>query len=120
MRSSWLRGAFAISAGPLSSFFDPEIAAQKPSAEAVEGPDRQVLELPFAEQTRKPFLHLPRRLVREGHRQDRARRDAQVADQVRDSVREDARLARPGAGQDEQRPIAVRDGGALLGIQGVE
>ena len=35
-------------------------------------------------------------------------------------MREHPRLARAGAGQDEQRPVAVRDGGALLGIERVE
>jgi hypothetical protein len=35
-------------------------------------------------------------------------------------MREDARLPRAGAGQDEQRPFAVGHGGALLGIEGVE
>ena len=85
----------------------------------MEGPDGQIIELPFTKQALKPLLHLARRLVRERHSQDRLRRRS-LADQKGDAVREDARLPRPGAGQDEQGPIAVRYGGALLGIEGVE
>ena len=32
--------------------------------------------------------------------------------QVGDAVGDDARLARPGAGEDQQRPVDVRDGAA--------
>jgi hypothetical protein len=38
--------------------------------------------------------------------------------QVRDAVRDDPRLPRPGAGEDQQCAIDVLDGGALLGIEG--
>jgi len=86
----------------------------------MERSDGEVLQLSLAEQALEPFLHLPSRLVRKGDGQDRPWRDAEVADQVGDAVRENARLPRTGAGQDEQRPFAVGDGSALLGIERVE
>ena len=46
--------------------------------------------------------------------------DAQLADQPRDAIRDYARLSGPGAGQDEQRPFAVRYGIALLRIESAE
>jgi hypothetical protein len=85
----------------------------------VERPDRQVVELPLAEQALEALLHLARRLVREGHGEDRARRDA-LADQEGDPVRQHPRLAGSCTGEDEQRAHTVRDGGALLRIQWVE
>ena len=40
------------------------------------------------------------------------------ADEVRDAVRQDARLARAGAGEDQQRAIGGRDGASLLRVEG--
>ena len=35
-------------------------------------------------------------------------------------MRDDARLARAGAGQDEQRPVGLEDGVALFGVEASE
>ena len=43
-----------------------------------------------------------------------------AVDQVRDAVREHARLARAGAGDDEQRPLGVLDRFTLLRVERVE
>ena len=40
-----------------------------------------------------------------------------VADEVGDAVRDDARLAGPGAGEDQQRPVDVQHGLALFGVE---
>ena len=42
------------------------------------------------------------------------------AHQVRDPVGEHAGLARPGAGEDQQRPVAVQDGLALGLVEALE
>ena len=74
----------------------------------------------LTDQAIEPLPHLFGRLVGEGHRQDRARRHRQVADEIRDAVGKDTRFSGPSAGQDQERPVAVGHGVALLGIQGVE
>ena len=43
-----------------------------------------------------------------------------VADQIGDAAGDDARLAGPGAGEDQQRPVGVKDGVALFGIERFE
>ena len=43
-----------------------------------------------------------------------------VADQVRDAARDDPRLARARAGENEERPACVKDSFALLGVEGLE
>ena len=43
-----------------------------------------------------------------------------AVDQVRDPVGQHARLARAGAGEDQQRPLAVQDGLALGLVQALE
>ena len=65
----------------------------------------------------EPLAHLARRLVRERDREDLVRLHALRREQVRDAVREDARLAGAGAGDHEQRPFGREDGLALGGIQ---
>ena len=40
-----------------------------------------------------------------------------LVDQVGDAVREHPRLARAGAGDDEQRAVAVHDGVELIGVE---
>ncbi len=42
---------------------------------------------------------------------------AQLGDEVRDAVGDDARLAAARAGEDEQRPLGVRDRGGLRLVQ---
>jgi hypothetical protein len=69
------------------------------------------------EQHLDALAHLLRRLVREGDGQDLARaRDVRLHEPG-DAVGQDARLARPRAGQHEQRPVAVHDRLALLGVE---
>ena len=66
-----------------------------------------------AHQHLHPLAHLLRGLVGEGDRQDLARPRAPAVDEVRDPVRQHAGLARAGAGEDQQRTLAVQDGLAL-------
>ena len=60
--------------------------------------------------------HLVGGLVGERDREDRRRRNALV-DEVGDAMREHPRLARSGAGDDEQRPAAMDDGIELVGVE---
>ena len=62
--------------------------------------------------------HLAGGAAREGEQEDPLRRDAAL-DEVRDAVDERARLARARAGDDEQRPVAERDGARLLRVERV-
>jgi len=64
--------------------------------------------------------HLLRRLVGEGDREDLVRLRAARQHQVRDPVGEHARLARPRAGQDQERTVAVLDGLPLGRVQAGE
>ena len=85
-----------------------DLAAQDAHAGRVEGRHpRQLASL--AEQALDALAHLARRLVGEGDGEDAPRRDAALADQVRDAMRQRARLARAGAGEDQQRAVAVQD-----------
>jgi len=96
------------------------VAAQQPGAEGVEGTDRQVGQRGGGDQALQPGAHLAGGLVRESHRQDGPWRDREVPDEVGDTVRQDARLAGAGPGQDQQRARGVDDGLALLRIERVE
>ena len=75
---------------------------------------------PAADQQLGAVAHLPRRLVRERDREDLVRLGRVGRDQIGDPVGEHAGLARPGAGQDQQRPLAVRDGLPLGVVQAGE
>ena len=57
--------------------------------------------------------HLAGGLVGERHGEDAPRRHARARDEVRDPVRDDARLAAARAREDEQRPLGVRHGRRL-------
>ena len=92
------------------------LPAQDPAAGGVEGEDPDRPRHP-AEQPLEPLAHLPRRLVREGDRQDLVRLHAAGSDQVRDAVGQHARLARARAGDDEQRALGGEDGLALGVVQ---
>ena len=87
--------------------------AKQPGAQGVEGaqqrPSRDV-------QGIDPLLHLAGGLVGEGDGQDVPGRDA-LLNEVGDSPRDDAGLARPGPGQDKQRAVNVRDGLSLRLVQ---
>ncbi len=84
------------------------LSAQDAAAGGVEGedPDRA---RGAAEHERQALAHLPRGLVRERDREDLVRLHLLVRDQVRDAVREDARLPRARARDDEQRPFRRPD-----------
>ena len=92
------------------------VGAEHPGAGRVEGhhPHRAG---GAADQQLDPLAHLLRRLVGERDRQDLVRPRLAGAEQVGDPVGEHAGLARAGAGQDQQRPLAVRDGVALGLVQ---
>ena len=62
-------------------------------------------------------LHLPRGLVRERDREDLVRLDPAGGDEVRDAVREDARLPRPRARDDEDGPLGREHRLALGRVQ---
>ena len=57
--------------------------------------------------------HLAGGLVGERHGEDAPRRDALARDEVGDAIRDDARLAAAGAGEDEERALRVGDRGGL-------
>ena len=64
---------------------------------------------PVAHQVGDPLLHLAGGLVGERDRQDLARVHVALGEQVRDAVGEHPRLARAGAGHDEQRRTGMGD-----------
>ena len=66
---------------------------------------------------RHTLPHLIGRFVRERDGKHTTRRHVMVHDHVANSMRNHARLAAPGACQDEQRPIDVGDRTLLLGVQ---
>ncbi len=72
---------------------------------------------PSPDQADDPLAELGGGPVGERDREDPPRGDALDADEVRDPVRQDPRLARAGAGQDEQRPVGRGDGAGLLRVQ---
>src|SRR5216684_8234496 len=63
-----------------------------------------------------PMKHLLRRAPCKREKQYRTRRDAAL-DKPRDAINQRARLARPGAGDDQQWTVAMRHGGELRGVQ---
>jgi hypothetical protein len=69
------------------------------------------------EQAVDPLPHLACRLVREGDGEDLPGPRLAASDQVRDAVREHARLSAAGACQHQQRSFHVRDRVALLRVQ---
>ena len=73
-----------------------------------------------ADERGDPLLHLARGLVGEGDREEPERRDAALGDEVRDPVGEHPGLARPGAGDDEQRAVGRGDRLALDRVQARE
>ena len=98
----------------------PRLAAQQPRAGGVERAHPQFLRATLvADQALDALPHLARRLVREREGEDLPRRHAALGDEPGDAPRQDARLARPGARDDEQRPVAVRDGGCWASLRSV-
>src|SRR5216683_3031730 len=70
----------------------------------------------LADELLDPLKHLLRRPPRKCKQQYRAGLDTTL-DKPRDAINQRARLARPGAGNDQQRTIAMRHGGKLRGVQ---
>src|SRR5207249_4494871 len=94
-----------------------DFAAQDADAERMEGRDQR-LGRPFrTEEAVHALAHLVGGLVGERHRQDVLGTRGAVTDQVGDAVRDDARLAAPGAGQHERGPAAMLDRLALPLVQ---
>ena len=96
------------------------LAPQDAGARRVEREDPHALGDAPADQALDAVGHLARRLVRERDRQDRAGVHAELADQVRDAVRQRARLPRAGAGHDEHGPLRMEDGLGLDVVQAFE
>ena len=98
-------------------------------AERVEGADRQLVDGHFAaflagrrerpafEQLRRALAHFERGLVREGERGDVLRLEAPAFDQVRDFLRDHARLAAAGAGEHETGTIEIAHRFVLRGVE---
>ncbi len=95
------------------------LPAQDPAARGVEGRHPHVLRH-RADEGGDPLLHLPRRLVREGDREDRPWRDVEIADEVGDAVGEDPRLPGPGTGNDKDRALGGGDGFPLRRVEAGE
>ena len=91
-------------------------APQHASAGGVEreDPDRARR---LAEHPLEALAHLPRRLVRERDREDLVRLHPARADQMRDAIRENARLPRARAGDHEQRALGRENGLALSFVE---
>ena len=94
------------------------LAAQEPRAERVKRRHPHAAAV-RAQQRLDALAHFLRGLVREGHRENLVGLRVAVADEVRDSAGDDAGLAGPGAGEDQQRPLDVKDRGALFGVESV-
>ena len=96
------------------------LAAQQPRAQRVERrhPHAGCTSEPSSDSTRA--AHLFRGLVGEGDGEHFVRLGVAVADQIGDAAGDDARLARSGAGEDQQRALGVKNRVALFGIEGVE
>ena len=93
--------------------------ADEPVAERVERADRRV-RVAVRDELVDPDLHLLGGLVRERQGEDlRGPRPAR-RDQPGDPPGDDLGLAGPGAGDDEQRPVAVGHGPQLLRVQPAE
>ena len=80
--------------------------AQNADAGGVKRPQRDV-QAARAQELLHALAHLVGGLVGECHRQDLPRWHAATRDQVGDASRDDAGLAGPGAGQDQERAVAV-------------
>ncbi len=97
---------------------DRGVAPEEAQGEGVKGSDEGD-ERSAAQDPAGPFAHFLGGLVRERDRDDRARVDAGFH-QTRQAVRDDPRLARARAGENEERPLLVEDRRLLLGIEALE
>ena len=94
------------------------VAPQQPHAKGVErGNERSLTGRAVAQQAFDYALaHLLGRFVGESHGQNGRPGYVLRLDQVRDAMRDDARLAAAGAGKQQQRTFDMRNGIALLGV----
>ena len=92
------------------------MTAQHPRAQGVEGAQPQSLR-GFAKNGGDALAHLPRRLVGEGDGKDLVGEGAPGQQDMGEAGGQHTRLARAGAGEDQQRAIDGLDGSALLGVQ---
>ncbi len=96
------------------------VLAQHPHAEGVKGRDRDPRRPFLPDHLCDAFAHLVRRLVRERYGEDGRRRAAARCEQVRDALRDNARLAATRACQHEYRPFRLQHGFPLTRIQPVK
>ena len=96
------------------------MGAQDAAADGVEGAEPRHAFHGLAQHLAEPQLHLPRRLVGEGHREDFAGAGAALAEDVRDAAGQHAGLAGAGAGQHQHRSVQRFHRLALLGIEAGE
>src|SRR3954451_19221431 len=103
--------------GEIRAVAEPlRLAPENPAAGGMEGEDPEPLPGP-AEETLQAFPHLTGRLVREGDGEDLIWFRTDRVDEVGDAVREDARLARAGPGDDKKRPFRRQNRLPLSRIQ---
>ncbi len=95
------------------------VPPQHPGTKRVEGPGLDVL-AGVTGQGRDPLAELARGPVGERHGQDPARLHGLDADQVRDAVRDHARLAGTRPGQDQDRAVGRRHGAALFRVEAAD
>ena len=95
-------------------------APQQAGAQRVERRDPGAGHASVPEQRLDARTHFFRGLVGEGDGKNFIGLREALGDQIRDALRDDARLARTGAGKDQQRAVDVQDRVALFGIQGCE
>ena len=90
--------------------------AKEPVAEGVERADLRVV-VPVRHEPVDPLDHLVGGAIRERQGQDLGGLRALLGDQPGDPAGDDGRLARPGPGDDQQRPVAMGHRLALAGGQ---
>ncbi len=117
-------GAFFHQGFPVGLVVDAEarpvaqgfpVLPQHPDPEGMEGRNGEPGEL-LARQLPDPVGHLPGGLVGEGHRQNRGL-SLSPGEEAGDAVGDHPRLARAGAGQNQQRALQGLHGAQLLGIE---
>jgi len=96
------------------------MGAQDPSADGMKGPEPWHAFNGLAQHLAEPQLHLPRRLVGEGDRQDLPGTGAAQAEDVGDAAGQHAGLAGAGPGQHQHRSVQRFHRLALLGIEAGE
>jgi hypothetical protein len=99
---------------------DPGILAEDANAEGVKSPHHQAGGGALPDQALDSVAHLARGLVGERDREDLLGQDAAFLNEVGDAMGEDACLAGPWTGYDEDRSVDRLDGESLVGIEPLE